>query len=320
MKPSGPFERESGRSPPIDRSAPAGRPAPPRAALSVRRWAERRAARARIAARPLLPPSVEQRAFDPMARGRLAFGYKLLIAVGAVAISGLVHGGVYGFGSWFGDGRTDLDKRKVVAIEMREPVREPEPPPPPPPPPEPERIEKPRPERRKAEPPPPDKPPPEPTNKPPPRVTGLNFESTSDSGSGSFAVGNTRRGETARRAVDPKSVDRKPQPPPSPNQKASRIPTSGAKYVLPKRKRPIKPPYPKQLLTQGIEAAVTVMVSLDATGKVTNVKIIRSAAFPEFDEAAVKTAWKESFEPATRDGTAIPYTLSYTYRFTIDNP
>jgi protein TonB len=289
-----------------------------RAPLAERLRAERRAARARIAARVERPPSAEQRADDPLARGRLSAGTKLAVAAAAVVASSIVHGGIYGVGSLLGGDREEGLKRDIVAIQVREREREPDRPPPPPPVPEPERIVKPRPERQKAEPPPPPDvpPPPSPRGKPPPRVVGLSFDSTSQGGSGpSFGVGNTREGRTAQRAADPKKVDR--AEPPSANQAASRIPTGGAKYVLPKRKRPIEPPYPEKLKTQGIEGAVTVMVSLDVTGKVTGVKVIRSSGFAEFDESARKTALAESFAPASRDGTAIPYTLSYTYHFTL---
>ena len=48
-------------------------------------------------------------------------------------------------------------------------------------------------------------------------------------------------------------------------------------------------------------------------------KILKSSGHPELDEAARKAALAESFEPASRDGVAIPYTLSYTYRFRLDD-
>jgi protein TonB len=183
-------------------------------------------------------------------------------------------------------------------------------------------VKKPEPRRTEAPPPPPDKKPPPPPNQKPRRVVGITLDSTNATGGGdgpAFNVGNTREGETETTAADPRKVDRAPPPPPvGTNQKASRIPTGGAKYVLPKRKRPAKPPYPEVLRTQGIEASVTVLVNLDATGKVTSVKIIKSGGFPEFDEAARKTALAEQFEPAMRDGNPIPYTLSYTYRFTLE--
>jgi len=296
------------------------RPRPPRVPLSQRKLAERHAARARIEARVARPPSAEQRAFDPLVRGSLGLGSKLAIAAAAILLSSGVHAGVYGFGSLFESGEQKDRKRDLVAIEVRERKPEPKEEKPVEPEPEPERVVKPPPPKKRAVEPPPEKEkPPEKPGKPV-RVVGLSLDSTSQGGSGpSFAVGNTRQGETDKRATDPKKVARV-APPPSRNQTASRIPTAGAKYVLPRRKRPIEPPYPKELLAQGIEAAVTVMVSLDTSGNVKSVKIIKSSGRPEFDESARKTALAEQFEPATRDGTPIPYTLSYTYRFTIDNP
>ena len=293
-------------------------PPPRRDRLAARKLAERHAARARVMARLVRPPSAEQRAFDPLARGRRGAGIQLLVAALAILVSAGVHSGVYGFGFWFGGAHDRTRRRDLVAIEVRE--REPEPEKtkeePPPPPEEKQVIERP-PERRKTEP-PPEKPRPEEPGKPPPRVTGLSLDSTAQGGGGpSFAVGNTRQGRTAERAVDPAVVGRKADPPPSPNQTASRVPGTGASYVLPRRRRRIEPSYPQKLVSQGIEAAVTVMVSLDRTGKVVSVKIIKSSGYPEFDDSARKTAFAESFEPATRDGTPIPYTLSYTYHFNL---
>jgi periplasmic protein TonB len=297
-------------------------PAAARAPLPQRKLAERHAARARIEARGIRPPSAEQRAFDPLVRGSLSMGAKLAIAGAMILLSSVVHGGVYGFGSLFEGADDGNRKRDIVAIEVRE--REPEPPPPPPPPepePEEEQISKPEPKPRKAEPPPPPEPEPDKSKKPPPRVVGLSLDSTAQGGSGpAFGVGNTRQGETAKKAADPNKVTREP-PAASPNKAATRIPSAGASYVLPKRKRKVEPPYPQKYKAQGIEAAVTVMVSLDAGGKVKSVKIIKGSGYKEFDEAARKTALAEEFEPAMRDGTPIPYTLSFTYRFRLeDNP
>ena len=91
------------------------------------------------------------------------------------------------------------------------------------------------------------------------------------------------------------------------------------KLVLPRRKKPVVPTYPAALKAQGIEADVPVMVSIDATGAVTSVRILKSSGYPELDEAARAAALAESFEPASRGGSAIPYTLSYTYRFRLED-
>jgi periplasmic protein TonB len=161
------------------------------------------------------------------------------------------------------------------------------------------------------------------------RIVGLSLESTTEGGSGpSFAVGNTRQGETAERAVAPKDITPPPESTAAPtnstgsgkgNQVASRIPVAGVKYELPTRRHPKNPPYPSTLKSQGIEGDVPVLVSIDATGKVTAVKILKPSAYPEFNEAARLAALAEEFEPATRDGAPIPYPLSFTYRFRLED-
>jgi protein TonB len=157
------------------------------------------------------------------------------------------------------------------------------------------------------------------------------MEATSEGGTGgSFGTGNTNSGTAGDTAADPKKVvrggtgdDKAPDKPvpkadPPPNKTASKIPTAKAKMVMPRRKQPIKPPYPETLKSQGIEADVPVVVSIDETGKVTEVKIAKSSSYPAFDEAARKAALAEVFEPATRDGVPVPYTISYTYRFRLE--
>ena len=142
----------------------------------------------------------------------------------------------------------------------------------------------------------------------------------------SFAAGNTRMGEVAEKAVAPKDIsgvptgDTKAPESGKGNQAASRIPVAGVKYVAPKKKNPDrKPPFPPTLRNQGIEGDVVVMVNIDATGKVRAVKIIKGTPYPEFDEEARKFALTEEFEPALRDGVPIPYSLSYTYRFRLED-
>ena len=94
---------------------------------------------------------------------------------------------------------------------------------------------------------------------------------------------------------------------------------SGLKYSLPKRRNPKKPPYPSTLKTQGIEADVTVLVNVSAQGKVTSVKIIKEAPYPEFNQAARQTALAEEFDPATRDGVPISTPLTFTYHFRLED-
>ena len=288
----------------------------------------RAAARARVSDLVVRPLSPEQRAFDPTDHRQRRAGARMAGLAGLVLGSAVTHALLVGAGVLVAFLVPDDDEEKEdgpVAVEVREREEEkpPEPDKPPEPPPvdlTPRRIEKAsKPPPRPPDPPPSSEPPP---RAPPRRVVGINLESTVGGGSGStFAAGETRSGATEKTAADPA---RKKAPPPSDqagtgNKQATRIPTAGVKLVLPRRKKPAVPDYPPALKAQGIEADVPVMVSLDATGAVTAVKILKSSGHPELDEAARKAALAESFEPATRDGVAIPYTLSYTYRFRLED-
>jgi protein TonB len=129
-----------------------------------------------------------------------------------------------------------------------------------------------------------------------------------------FAAGNTLAGSTAPIAVAPEDI--RPGEPVAPG------PATGGSdkraSVLPRRKRPIKPAYPALLERQGIEADVLVSVQLDASGRVTSVRVVRPARDAEFNEAATRAAWREAFEPARRGDEPVPYTLSFTYRFRLE--
>ncbi len=302
--------------------------------LSPRQWqrVRREAARRVVAARTKQPLTTEQRKFDPLTRGQRSVGQKLGYVAAALLGSVVVHLLALGIGLIGPGGKSTDDTNQDVKIEVKPP---PEPPPPPPPEKKPE-PEPPKAIEKKAEPPPPKAvkapPPPAtpapPTKAPPVRVVGLSLESTTEGGEGpSFAVGNTRVGETEQKAVAPKSVTPAPSGtstipaagPGKSNQVASRIPVAGIAWEKPKRKAPKNPPYPPTLRSQGIEGDVVVLVNIDATGKVTTVKIIKESTSPEFNEAARATALAEEWEPALRDGVPAPYTLSYTYRFRLND-
>jgi TonB family protein len=146
-------------------------------------------------------------------------------------------------------------------------------------------------------------------------VVGISFEATVEGEGGpAFAVGDSRAGETAPRAAEkapPAASDR-------PNKVASYLPHAGASFTPPRRKSPSRAPYPETLKAQGVEADVTVSVSLAATGRVERVVIVAPAPFDEMNEAARRAARAEEFEPATRDGVPIPYTVSFTFRFRLE--
>ena len=173
--------------------------------------------------------------------------------------------------------------------------------------------------------------PPAETKTPPPRVIGLSMESTAEGGSGpAFAVGNTRMGKTADRAVNPDEVPKEApaaEPLPGQNQVASRLPSAGVKYTPPKRKRDqdelaraLASLYPSTLKAQGIEADVKVSLAIDATGKVTGGENPDpSHAIPNSTKRPETAGMAEEFEPALRDGSPIPYSLPFTYRFRLED-
>jgi protein TonB len=218
--------------------------------------------------------------------------------------------------------------RQQVAIEVRE-AKPKEPPPPPPKEPEPEV----KPERavplRQAPQPKVETQPKEPPKAQPARVVGLSFESTVGEGAGegegpAFGVGNTRMGETDKTAAPPKEVPKQTinngptTVKPVANAVATRIPVAGVVFTQAKRKKEVKE-YPPTLRVQGIEGDVPVIVWIDETGKVTSVKIVKESPYPEFNEAAKKTAMADEFEPATRNGVPIATTLKYTVTFRLED-
>ena len=289
-----------------------------------RRARRRQASRARALAHVRVPIHTEFRVHRDQRRlpgwVRAAIGILVLLAslglhVGFVLMA-------FGVGSL---GAHREKERERLAIEMRErevKPKQPEPEKPPEPKKEIERVAV-----VKAPPAPKiEEPEKEPDKKPPPRIVGLNFESTVGDGNGegpSFAVGNTRLGETDKIAVKKEDVPKeRPAPvhgtekPTVANQVATRIPSKGVTFGEAKyRGHAVKPDYPPTLKAQGVEADVEVLVFIDAAGKVTMVKILHESPYPDFNEAAKKAALAQEWEPATRNGDPMPSTKKYSYRF-----
>lgn len=162
--------------------------------------------------------------------------------------------------------------------------------------------------------------------KPRRRVVGISFESTVSGGQGpSFAVGNTRMGQTEERASDPSRVEKLrgeairvgERERVGPNRVATAIPSAKEEFKKPRRISDVDLKYPRALKEQGIEGNVVVLIRVAADGSVTRVKVIKSSGYPEFDDAATRAATSERFTPATRDGEPVDYSIQYTYRFRI---
>jgi len=84
--------------------------------------------------------------------------------------------------------------------------------------------------------------------------------------------------------------------------------------------RPIqmaKASYPPMALRMGLEADVTLKVSVDSEGRVTKVEVIKTGGMG-FDEEALKAVKQFRFEPARKDGEKISSEFTYIYRFRLE--
>ena len=100
------------------------------------------------------------------------------------------------------------------------------------------------------------------------------------------------------------------RPPEEPDEATPKKPV----IVEPKLVRFQEALYPKEAQDKGLQADVLLHLTVDKTGKVTEVKVVEPAGHG-FDEAAEAAALQFVFEPATRDGKPVPVIVPYRYRF-----
>ena len=215
-----------------------------------------------------------------------------------------------------------------VEFEFREPPPSPpeiQPPPPPPPPPEPEpprpkvvvrRAPIPPPPTPEAPPPPNQEPPPETPPPSAPPTFGVTMDSVVSGESGMAApVGNTLMAKPA--------TARKTAGPPQPYAGNGTGPAAPAAEVsiatLPRVLFEVNGDdiYPPDARALGIEGRVKTSLNISEKGDVTAVRILERAGHG-FDEAAAQALRRFRFSPArTSDGRAVPYRLTYDFRFSI---
>jgi TonB family protein len=78
-------------------------------------------------------------------------------------------------------------------------------------------------------------------------------------------------------------------------------------------------PYPPDALAQGIQAEVILALTIDVAGNVSAVEVLEPAGHG-FDEAASEAGRKLRFEPAQKDGRAVPSKIRFRYSFTFQTP
>ncbi len=87
-----------------------------------------------------------------------------------------------------------------------------------------------------------------------------------------------------------------------------------AELTPPTLRRSVPARYPREALRERKSAAVTVELSVDENGRVTDAKVT-SPAGHGFDDAALLAARELEFEPARRNGRAIAATIDFTFEF-----
>jgi len=87
----------------------------------------------------------------------------------------------------------------------------------------------------------------------------------------------------------------------TPCSPAPATPPSGGDYDRPPRPiKIVKPKYPKEAFAKKIEGTVEVEILIDASGRVTRARIVKSV--PALDQAALEAVYQWTFSPATKNG------------------
>ncbi len=190
---------------------------------------------------------------------------------------------------------TTAEKADIVVFT--EEIALPEPPPPPPPPPMP--------------PPPPRTPPPDPIQPPEPEIVaaeeptpvfGIQEEALSEAGNMAVATGNTlmMQADSLVQAA----------PPPLP---AAPLFSERPPRML----KGVSPEYPRRALNFGLEATVIALITIDNTGRVTQVEIEKSGG-RDFDRNVEKAARRALFEPPVKEGKPMAATFRQPYEFKLE--
>jgi TonB family protein len=97
--------------------------------------------------------------------------------------------------------------------------------------------------------------------------------------------------------------------------------TAATEHTLtpPKLTRAAQPVYPAAKLAGHESATVALVLTLDETGKVTDV-VVQTSAGDDFDQAAVAAAQELAFEPAQRDGNPVPSKIPFRFQFEAPEP
>jgi protein TonB len=255
------------------------------------------------------------------------------VLFGAFTVAFILHAGL-GVGSDQLIVVKPLDTRVVMAVVKTPPppppepakVPEPEPPKPEPkaepnkPEPKPELVKEPEPPAPEPEPeappPPNQEPPPEPVAEEVPVIPGISEASTTTAESSlKVPKGNTVYGDPNDGKARPDKIPAYAGGQPGGKAKrAQRVAKAAPTRAAPLQK--FKPRYPKQLIDEGVEGVVLLLVEVSRDGKTERIKLLRGL-HPALDKLSVRAVKRFRWKPATIDGRAVDSRLKYAFRWEV---
>ena len=127
---------------------------------------------------------------------------------------------------------------------------------------------------------------------------------------------NTRIDMGAAPALPPLQAAAPPAPAPSPPAPASAPPPGDAEEVTPLVDIP--PEYPRRALAAGIEGQVTLQFTVNADGRVENIRVLSAEPPGVFDRAARRAVSRWRFAPRRENGVAVSREVSKTMNFRLE--
>lgn len=127
---------------------------------------------------------------------------------------------------------------------------------------------------------------------------------------------NTRIDMGAAPALPPLQAAAQPAPAPSPPAPVSAPPPGSAEEVTPLVDIP--PEYPRRALAAGIEGQVTLQFTVNAEGRVENIRILSAEPPGVFERAARRAASRWRFAPRRENGVAVSREVSKTMNFRLE--
>jgi TonB family protein len=92
----------------------------------------------------------------------------------------------------------------------------------------------------------------------------------------------------------------------------------GGEIKPPIQTKRVTPPYPSEAQAAGVQGIVIMEVTIDADGKVTDVRVLRS--IPLLDQAAIDAVRQFEYTPTIVNGVAVPVLMTVTVNFTLTPP